>query len=126
VTGNDTEGDVIQMPDTTEHVAETYFSAWQAKDFERLASILADDVTFVGPMGTANGSEEALRGLRGVREMVSEIVVEKRFVDGRDALTWFELRTAHTEPVPVANWSHVEAGKVTRIRVAFDPRPLLP
>jgi hypothetical protein len=113
------------MPDTTQHVAETYFSAWQARDFDTFASILADDVTFVGPMGTANGVEEALRGLRGVREMVSEIVVEKMFVDGRDALTWFELHTATTDPIPVANWSHVEDGKVTRIRVTFDPRPLL-
>jgi hypothetical protein len=27
--------------------------------------------------------------------------------------------------VPVANWSHVEGGKITRIRVTFDPRPFL-
>ncbi|MBV8940342.1 MAG: nuclear transport factor 2 family protein [Solirubrobacterales bacterium] len=26
----------------------------------------------------------------------------------------------------IVNWSHVEAGRITRIRVTFDPRPLLP
>jgi len=26
------------------------------------------------------------------------------------------------DPVPVANWMHVEDGRITRIRAAFDPR----
>jgi hypothetical protein len=26
------------------------------------------------------------------------------------------------DPVPVANWMHVEDGKITRIKVAFDAR----
>jgi hypothetical protein len=27
--------------------------------------------------------------------------------------------------VPVANWMHIEDGKITRIRVAFDPRGIV-
>jgi hypothetical protein len=46
-------------------------------------------------------------------------------VDGPDVLTWFELRTATAGPLPVVNWSHVEDGRITRILVTFDPRPLL-
>jgi hypothetical protein len=52
--------------------------------------------------------------------------VQKRFVDGPDVLTWFDLHTSVAPPYPTANWSHVENGKITRIRVAFDPRPLAP
>jgi hypothetical protein len=37
-------------------------------------------------------------------------------------LTWFDLATSLAETVPVANWMHVEDGKITRIRVAFDAR----
>lgn len=37
-------------------------------------------------------------------------------------LTWFELSTSVAETVPVANWMHVENGKIARIRVAFDAR----
>jgi hypothetical protein len=29
------------------------------------------------------------------------------------------------EPIPVANWAQVEDGRVRRVRVTFDPRPLL-
>ena len=46
--------------------------------------------------------------------------------DGPDVLTWFDLHTNVAPPCPTANWSHVEHGVITRIRVAFDPRPLAP
>jgi hypothetical protein len=47
------------------------------------------------------------------------------WADNQDVITWFELRTATAGPLPVVNWSHVEDGLITRIRVTFDPRPLL-
>jgi len=34
------------------------------------------------------------------------------------------MATTVADPVPVANWMHIEDGKITRIRVAFDPRGL--
>jgi len=45
--------------------------------------------------------------------------------DGSDVLTWFELHAPGADPVPVANWARVEDGKISRVRVTFDPRPLL-
>jgi hypothetical protein len=51
-------------------------------------------------------------------------VVLKRWVDGPDVITWFDLHTHDAPPVPTVNWSHVEDGRITRIRVTFDPRPL--
>lgn len=43
---------------------------------------------------------------------------------GPDVLTWFDLHTATTGPLHTVNWRHVENGKITAIRVTFDPRPL--
>jgi len=48
--------------------------------------------------------------------------VQKVFCDGPDVLTWFDLATRVADTVPVANWMHVEDGKITRIRMAFDAR----
>jgi ketosteroid isomerase-like protein len=106
--------------------AATYFDAWKAEDFDRLRSVLADDVTFTGPMGTADGADECLAGLRGLRQILNDIVVERRFTDGEnDILTWFALDTKAAGVIsPVVNWSHVEHGLITRIQVTFDPRPL--
>jgi ketosteroid isomerase-like protein len=106
-------------------VATTYFEAWHSHDFDRLRSILHDDVTFRGPLGTADDAETAMKGLRGMAGIITKLVVQKMFVDGDDVVTWFDLSVKDSDPMPTVNWSHVENGKITRIRVVFDPRPML-
>jgi SnoaL-like protein len=114
------------LPESAADVAAVYFEAWRAADFTRLRAILADDATFEGPLGRANGADELVAGLRRMSEIVTDIVVRKTFVDGPDVLTWFDMHTASTPPLPTVNWRHVENGKITAVRVTFDPRPLAP
>ena len=102
--------------------AATYFDAWQTRDFARLRSVLADDVEFAGPLARVKGGDECLRGLRGMAQIMTGLEVRKVFRDGPDVLTWFDLATSVAETVPVANWMHVEDGKITRVQVAFDAR----
>jgi SnoaL-like domain len=106
-------------------LAERYFAAWQARDEAALAQILAEDVTFRGPLGTANGRAECIAGLLGMLGIVTSIEVQARVADEHDVITWFELHTSVAPPAPTANWSHVEDGQITRIRVAFDPREIV-
>jgi ketosteroid isomerase-like protein len=109
----------------TRTAVTTYFGAWRDRDFDRLRTVLADDVDFVGVMGTARGADECIAGLRGMAESVmTDLTLHARVADGDDAITWFDLHTATAPPIPTANWSHVENGLITRIRVTFDPRPL--
>jgi hypothetical protein len=113
------------MPTDPRTVATTYFSAWKAKDFETVRTLLADDVTFRGPLGTADGADECIEGLQGIGQMLTDIVIEKIFVEGNHVLTWYDLHTDKTDPIPTANWSTLENGKITAIRATFDARPLV-
>lgn len=106
-------------------VAVAYFDAWKAKDVGAVRPLLHDDVDFVGALGTARGAEECLAGLRGMFAMTERVEVVRRWVEGPDVLTWFELRTESAGPLAIVNWSHVIDGRIDRIRVTFDPRPLL-
>jgi ketosteroid isomerase-like protein len=110
---------------TPMELAETYFAAWQDQDAEALRAVLADDVTFTGPMATLDNADDAVQGLMGLAAATTKLEVRKRLADGDDVITWFELTTDDAGPLPTANWSHVEDGRITAIRVAFDPRPLL-
>jgi hypothetical protein len=106
-------------------VAETYFRAWRNKDYSLYRSILADDVVFDGPMGHEEGADACAKAFEGLGNITTDVVIDKMFVDGPDVTTWFQLHTKPASLSPVVNWSHVENGKISRIRVAFDPRPLL-
>ena len=108
-----------------ESVATAYFEAWKANDIERVRPLLHADVDFVGALGKTQGVPETLRGLGGMFAMTRQVQVIHRWVDGPDVLTWFELWTATAGPMAIVNWSHVEDGHITRIRVTFDPRPML-
>jgi hypothetical protein len=59
-------------------------------------------------------------------KIMTDIDVKVMALDGPEVLTWFELHSGGADPVPTVNWSRVENGLITRIRVTFDPRPLLP
>ncbi|WP_055586672.1 nuclear transport factor 2 family protein [Peterkaempfera griseoplana] len=112
------------MTATPAQVAAAYFETWKARDFTAFRALLADDVTFSGPLGRAADAEECVQGIRGMSQIVTDVVVERIVADGADVITWFQLHTSLADPVPVANWSRVENGLITRIRVAFDARSL--
>jgi hypothetical protein len=106
-------------------IAAAYFDAWKSNDIERVRSLLHPDVDFIGALGATQGIEDTFAGLGGMFAMTERVEVIHRWVDGPDVLTWFELQTDTAGPLAIANWSHIEAGLITRIRVTFDPRPLL-
>lgn len=106
-------------------LATTYLQAWQEQDFGTLRSLLADDVTFRGTLGSANGADECLEGMRGLAKIISSIDVVQLVAAGPDVMTWYDLRTTVAPPCPTVNWSHVEDGKITAIRAVFDPRELI-
>lgn len=110
--------------DAVSRIADTYFEAWQAGDFARLRSTLADDAIFDGPLGQASSADECMAGLQRMSQIMTGIEIRKTFADGPDMLTWFDLHTTQAGPLPMVNWRHVENGKITWIRVTFDPRPL--
>jgi hypothetical protein len=110
---------------TAEAVAAAYFQAWRDGDIEAVRPLLHPDVDFRGAMGATHGIDETLSGLAGMIAMTKQVEVVRRWADGPDVITWFELSTEAAGPLPVVNWSHIEDGLVTRIRVTFDPRPIL-
>jgi hypothetical protein len=117
----------VEQTNATRTAAETYFESWRARDFGTLRTVLAPEVEFAGVFGTANGIDECVAGLKGMADSIMvDLVLHARVADGNDVITWFDLIAPNIEPIPTANWSHVEDGLITHIRVTFDPRPLVP
>ena len=114
------------MAEDAAKVATAYFDAWKVNDFDTMRSLVDDDITFVGPLAQLEGAQDYMEGIKGMSRITSEIVIRKTFVDGPDVLTWYDLHTRVASPVAVANWLHIEEGKITSLRVAFDARELAP
>lgn len=110
--------------DTPRQIAELYFDSWANGDPQPLRAYLAGDVTFDGVLGSTRGPDEFLAGLAGMFAATSRNDVLLRLADDTDVVTWSELSIGDAEPMQVANWTHVENGLITAVRVTFDPRPM--
>ncbi len=110
------------MTPSPRDVAHRYFDAWRTKDMDAYRALLADGVDFAGPFGAAHGIDECVAGMRRLAGGTTGIDVQKMLADDTDVISWFDLHTTDATFV-VANWTHVEDGRITRIRVTFDPRP---
>lgn len=106
-------------------VATTYVHAWTTGDFATARSLLRDDVTFVGPLGTTDGAEDAMAGLQRMSEMVKGVDQKQVIVDGGDVCVVYDLLTESAGAIPTAGWYHVRDGRIDAIQAFFDPRPLL-
>src|SRR5579859_1540338 len=104
-------------------VVETYFNAWKSNDFATMRSVLADALDFAGPIDRFDSADAYQQAIRGLSQMKTDITVHVCLADGPDVMTWYDLHTRIAPPAPVAEWSHVDNGKITRVPVVFDPRP---
>lgn len=107
-------------------VAEGFFEAWTAKDFERARTLLRDDVHFEGPIATFDDADSYLNSLRSFTQMMTGLEKLKVFVDGDDWCIVYDVKTA---PVPTARtceWYHVRDGGIDWVTVVFDARPFAP
>ena len=105
-------------------IAERYFECWAAGDPEPLRDLLHPNVTFDGALGSTRGPEEFLEGLAGMFAATTSNTVRQRLASDEDVITWSELRIGEKAPMQVANWTHVEDGRIVAVRVTFDPRPM--
>lgn len=111
------------MTDDARTVVDTYFAAWKENDFATMRSVLDDKVDFTGPLDRFDNADAYQQAVVGLSQMKTDLVIHKTFVDGSDVVTWYDLHTGIADPAPVAEWSHVDNGKITMVRVVFDARP---
>lgn len=79
-----------------------------------------------GPLGQIDGTTSYQRSFANIYALTRELVIVKQWIDGPDVITWFELHTHQGDVLPAVNWLHVaDNDTITRVQVAFDPRPIL-
>jgi limonene-1,2-epoxide hydrolase len=115
----------MPRPDASS-VVTTYVKAWTSGDFDTARSTLRDDVAFVGPLGTADGIDDCIRGLQGLKQIVEASEQRKVIADGDDVCLIYDLLTTSAGTIPTAGWFQVRDGKIATITAFFDARPLDP
>jgi ketosteroid isomerase-like protein len=105
--------------------ASKCLEAWSSGDFATTRSLLADDVTFTGPMGHTKGVDAYVRGVSKMAETVTGVELKKLIVEGDDVCIMYDVFSDAAGPLPTVGWYHFGADeKIDSVRAYFDPRPL--
>ncbi|MFP5022382.1 nuclear transport factor 2 family protein [Pseudonocardia phyllosphaerae] len=107
---------------STEQIADRFHTALTSGDAAALTDLVADDVTFTGPLAQTSGSDETVKGLADMGAVTTSDDVDVRLADDENALIWATLKTRFSGPTPTATWLTVADGKITAIRTVFDAR----
>ncbi len=96
----------------------------ERRDFKSARSYLKDNVSYVSPLNSFDGVEPYLKYNESLHLPKPDI--KKVFTDGNDVCLLYEM-TLTTQPASlfVSFWAHVDDGKISSIRLVFDPRPFI-
>jgi hypothetical protein len=118
-------------------VVDAFFAALGTYDFERMRSLLVDQgFSFRSPIAAFDSADLFIQYSAHASGIIRSVEFRKVFVDGPDVchLLTYRIQISEKQSVNVAQWSHVENGRIQRIETVFDasvyrelfPRPQSP
>lgn len=108
-------------------IVTSYITALSEEDFKTARSYLDDNLSFQAPIAAYDNADAYFAGNEQLREKFGvrpTYEIKKVFVDGNDACVFYELHPGSLT-LSVCAWFKINNGKITSIKVVFDPRPLL-
>lgn len=102
-------------------IVESYYAAFQKKDFALVRSILDDAFTFTGPMMQATSADDMMEKMAGFDCEYSNTVHEM-IADGESVAVRFTCSMGSENPVELSmsEWFTVRDGKIASVNLFFD------
>lgn len=105
-----------------EELVTLFINAMNDEDYTLARNYTADDMQFIGVLGTRNGADAYFNDMANMRLKYD---VKKVFIGGDDICLWYNITMPGGTQVESSGWYAIKDGKVQTIKVVFDPRPLL-
>jgi SnoaL-like domain len=114
----------LQMKISTNEPKEVVLRLGKAlndESFQIARRYVSDDMKYVGPFGSRDGAEAYLQEIERFR---LKFDIQKIFADDKNVCVLYDI-TVSGITLFACGWFQVNAGRVSSLRVTFDPRPLL-
>lgn len=97
----------------------------ERRDFQSARSYISDNISYVSPLNSFDRAEPYLK--YNEHPNLPKFYIKKVFVDGQDVCLLYELNVGTPSvTLLVCGWFHVnDDGKISSLRLAFDPRPFV-
>lgn len=72
-------------------LAENYYNAMLAKDFDKMANYLHDNVHFIGPLAEMHGKNAVVTAAKNFGGILQDIQIRSRFADGDQIMFAYDM-----------------------------------
>jgi len=114
-TGNNTTTGVAKA------IVLAFLKAMNEEDFKTAKQYVNDDLKFIGVMGTRDGGGVYIADME---KMKFKYDIKKIFEDVNDVSVFYDINMGGAT-IFSSGWYQLSGGKISSIKVIFDPRPLL-
>lgn len=104
--------------------AESYYNAMLAKDFDNMASYLACNVHFIGPLAEMHGKEAVVLAAKNFGGILQDIQIRSRFAGHNQIMFAYDMIV----PAPICKFRAAVRMEFTnklisKIELFYDARP---
>jgi hypothetical protein len=105
-------------------LAESYYNAMLAKDFDKMASYLHDNVHFIGPLAEMHGKESVVAAAKNFGGILQDIQIRSRFAGGNQIMFAYDMIV----PAPIGKFraavlmEFIEQ-RISKIELFYDASP---
>jgi limonene-1,2-epoxide hydrolase len=112
---------VSSASDEVKHIIGKFVKALNDENFQLARKYVKDDIKNSNPVSSHDNAEAYFEELARLR---LKFKMHKIFADGNEACVLYDV-TASGITLFACGWFQVDDGKVSSLRVVFDPTPLL-
>ncbi|RUP41313.1 MAG: nuclear transport factor 2 family protein [Acinetobacter sp.] len=103
------------------NLAESYYNAMLAKDFDKMAGYLHDNVHFIGPLAEMHGKDAVVTAAKNFAGILQDIQIRSRFSAGDQIMFAYDM----VVPSPIGKFRaavlmEFTDGFISRIELFYD------
>ena len=102
-----------------------FLDALNRKDFKSARTYVSDKVSYTSPLNSFNGAEPYFKYVEHLN--LPKLDIKKVFAEGSHdvSVLWEVNNSTPPATIPVSAWYQVHDGKLSSMRLVFNPRPFL-
>jgi hypothetical protein len=105
-------------------LAESYYNAMLAKDFDKMANYLHDNVHFIGPLAEMHGKDTVVTAAKNFGGILQDIQIWSRFADGDQIMFAYDM----VVPAPIGKFRaavlmEFKGRLISKIELFYDASP---
>jgi hypothetical protein len=106
------------------NLAQSYYNAMLAKDFDKMANYLHDNVHFIGPLAQMHGKENIVTAAKNFGGILQDIQIRSGFSSGNQIMFAYDM----VVPAPIGKFRAAVLmefmdGLISKIELFYDASP---